>query len=503
MDIKKFVENFFRNIKSEIEWKDGLLIVNTAPKEFESFLGKKAPYYLAFGQLSCPINQEIEVINKGSVFLKAMFSFLEGKGQTTLLKINFEPLDLSLLKLNNCKIIKSSLKQSNNFIFRFTFQTTFQYLNEKEQAISSIFVDGTPIDFDISKYNVSEGKKSEADIPEVKPSYEIARLKVREIVQPRIQQIGVEINQKLEGGIKRVKELFKNQFLELDQQLKKARYQLEELEKGQTSGDIKNIPQRINKLREQIHELEMKQKMEISGEGQIAKEEKFFIADELNKHSLNVDNKLMNTTIIYYPIFSYTLMLKNEDSGRQVELVYNPLKKTTNNFECESCKTSLKEFTLCASGHLTCRNCLQRCRDCGKDFCSLCLDKSCDYCGKKVCRKCAFKCVKCGKTYCSAHTKKTLEGRQSCTICTKSCAICNQASESMRKCPSCNQNICSKCSNNIKGSFCSLCSVKCQTCQSLFSKKNLSKCIGCRAEVCNHLQKCPNCRRQLCVRLRR
>jgi hypothetical protein len=502
MDIKQFAENFFKNLKAEISWKDGILFVDKVPKEFEAFAGKKSPYLLAFGPPSCPINPDVEVITKGSVFLKAMFSFLDGLGQTTLLKINFEPLNLSLLKLNNCRIIKSSLKQSNNFIFRFTFQTTFQFMNEKEQKISTIFV-GAPENFNPSEYRILEGKKSEISIPDIKPAYDSARLRLRELTQPRIQEIGNEINKKLEGEIKRIKDLFKNQFLELDQEIKKAKSQLADLEKGQTSGDVKNIPQRMNKLQEHIEELEKRQRLEKSGDGPIAKEEKFFIADELNKHSLNVDNKLMNTTIIYYPVYNYAIMLKNDDAGRQVELNYNPLKKTTNSFECESCKAELIEFTLCASGHLTCRNCIQKCRDCGKEFCSLCLDKSCAYCGKKICRKCAFKCGKCGKTYCSTHTKKTQEGRQSCTLCTKICAVCGQASDFMKKCPSCNQNICSKCSQQLSGSFCFLCSVKCPTCQSVFSKRNLARCSGCKAEVCHHLNKCIDCRRQLCIKLKK
>ena len=49
------------------------------------------------------------------------------------------------------------LQSFDNFqyFFRFTFQTIFQYLNDKEQIINSVFVkDNQIIDFPIEKYQV-------------------------------------------------------------------------------------------------------------------------------------------------------------------------------------------------------------------------------------------------------------------------------------------------------------------------------------------------------------
>lgn len=502
MDIKKFTESFFTNLKSSLSWQGNILVVDKVPKEFESFCGKKAPYYFAFDRLACPINQDVEIMDKGSVFIKAMSSFLENRAQTTLLKLDFPKLDLSLLKLKNCKIMKSSLKEENKFIFRFTFNTTLQYLNEKEQLINSIFVSDSPTEFSLEGLPVIEGKKSEVSIPDIKEKYEMARKKVRELINPKVEEISNQLQQKLSAEILRIKSHYQHQFLEIDTELKKNKEQLAELEAGKTSGDIKNIPARINKLKEQIEELEKKKRLEDSGDGPIAKEEKFFLTDEDHKHSLNLDNKLLNTTIIYSPLFHYSIMLKSEEAGRQIELIFDPLKKQANDFFCEACNKNLEEIYLCSSGHITCAKCQEKCRECGKDYCTLCLDKTCDYCGKKTCRKCSFRCAKCGKNYCKTHTKKTLEGKQSCISCTKSCSSCGQASDYLRKC-TCGASFCSKCSDKILGQFCISCSQKCQTCQKLFSKKELAKCPGCKAEVCNHIQKCMNCRKQLCPRLRR
>jgi hypothetical protein len=451
--------------------------------------------------MACPL-QDVEILTKGSVFLRTMASFLENKAQTTLLKINFPPLDLSKLKLKNCKIIRSSVRDNFSFFYRFTFQTTIQYLNEKMQSVRYVFVDG-PENFKEENFPIAEGKKKEISTPEIKDKFEIAKKKVREAISPDVEKISSELDKKLEAGIERIKMHYKHQFDEIDSSLLKAKEQLADLEAGKTSGDVKNIPARINKIQELISELEKKKRLESSGEGPIAKEEKFFINDEINKHSLGLDVKLMNTTIFYYPVFNYSLMIKSEDSGRQIELIFDPLKQEVNEFKCESCQVRLKEIFLCASGHLVCDACKRICRECGKEFCTICIDKKCSFCGKSVCRKCLFRCGKCGLNFCKTHIKNTREGSQACLSCVQSCSSCGQASESLRKCPSCSSLFCASCREKTFQGFCVNCSSRCPTCQKFFPRKALGKCAGCNAEVCNHIQKCPTCRKQLCARLKR
>jgi len=46
--IKKFTEEFFRNLKCDISQENRCLIIKNAPKTFEDIFGKPAPYYLVF-----------------------------------------------------------------------------------------------------------------------------------------------------------------------------------------------------------------------------------------------------------------------------------------------------------------------------------------------------------------------------------------------------------------------------------------------------------------------
>lgn len=507
-ELKKFIEGFFQNMKCTLSWRDNALIVENVPKDFEDFYGKKAPFHFIFGEMACPMNEDCEIVTKGSFILKIISGYLENRGQTTLLKINFEPLDFKqILKLKNCSILKSSCKINHETFCRFTFITNLQYLNEREQIITPIFEQGYP-DFNQEDYLITEGIKNEISLGDIKDKYSIAKETLKVLLQPKIQKAGEQLDKKLEIEVRRIKAHYQNQKQEIYQELKKVNDQLVELEAGNTAGDLKNIPARLNRLTEQQGELQKKIRLEESGEGPLAKEEKFFIADEIHKHSLNIDNKLMNTTIFYYPLFCNSVFLKSDSAGRQIEIIYDPLKREISPIECESCKQKLNEISLCSTGHLTCQNCLTKCRECNEDFCNLCLDKTCSYCGKKICRKCASTCAKCMKTYCKSHIKKSLEGRNACLNCLKSCSSCGSSSENMRKCPNCSKEFCINCANrNIITSngktFCSSCSVKCPTCLKLFAKTSLAKCPGCKAEVCNHLQKCPSCRKQLCPKLRR
>src|SRR3989339_546863 len=125
---------FIENLQSTVIEKGDSLVISNVPEKFEKFYGKKSPYIFVFK--SEDKNSQNEFIEKGNYLLKTISNFLEEQGSTTLLKINFD-IDFEKeikkrIKLNNCQIEKLIPKKKNNFFFRFTFNTSFQYLNEKE-----------------------------------------------------------------------------------------------------------------------------------------------------------------------------------------------------------------------------------------------------------------------------------------------------------------------------------------------------------------------------------
>ena len=500
-DIKKFTLEFFQNLKSVVSWKDDVLVIENASRDFENFIGKKAPYYLVFDKEKQ--TDDCELMTKGSLMLKAMTNYLNSRGQTTLIKINFEIAKEDLnkfIRFGNFDISSLNKKPEYKSVIRFTFLTTLQYLNEKEQVMNEIYVEnGKVVEFNIKDYNISEGKKQDVDPGDIKKDYNSARESLKLLMKDKIQKVGDDLDKKLEKEIARIKKHYDKQKSEIEDAIKKQRQHLAELG-GQLikNPDNKLIEEKIVRIKETIENLTNDGKLD-----KFSKEEEFLINDETHKHGLNIDHKLINTSIIYYPVFLVSAFFRNNDAGMHLDFNFNPLKKEIDHFYCESCKSQINELFLCSSGHLSCKKCMDKCKECGKDFCKACISRECGICGKKVCRKCSSKCLKCGKYVCKSHVKKS-GLREICINCLRRCSGCGDFVDpsSMKRC-SCGRELCEKCSRKdffqINGkTVCSGCSKKCICCGKIQARDQFVKCRNCNPEYCAHMVKCLSCRKQLC-----
>jgi len=415
--IKDLTQNFFQKLGCEVTWENECLTIKNVPADFEKFFGKKSPYSFTFD-----IQREnSELITKGSYLLKVMNDFLEDKGETTLFKIdiNFDPKEEipKIYPLKNCKIISVDKKNENSFFVRFTFLTDLQYLNEKEQIKTEIYVnEGEIFDFDLAKYSLIEGKKRDVTLDEkVDADYNTAKQYLKHVVSRKVSEVGEYLNETLNKEISRVKEHFEQQLSEISSKLNQNKKKIEELKKEfEFSGD-EALKIKIEKLETKCKELENSEERE-----KIRKEQEFFIQDEIQKHGLNVKNKLVNTSVIYYPVFKISFYLKSKNSVRIMELFHDPFKNKTSKIHCSSCNAELEELILCSTGHLTCRDCGNRCDACGEVICKKCLVNICSECSKKTCDKCIAKCITCGKKKCKSH----LIGEKICNKCVKTCFNC-------------------------------------------------------------------------------
>lgn len=489
--IVKFIESFFNNLKCEVKWENNYLIIDKVPKEFEKYYGKQCPYKLAFDKKEA--TEETELIDKGSLFLKAMTAFLENKGKTTLIKLDFTitPDDIkNSFKFKNCEIVGLEKRIENKFFIRFTFSTIFQYLNEKEQIFNHIFVaENKIIDFDLTKFKISEGKKSELEINDVKIFYDNAKEHLNGIINSKIKDVSENLNKKLDKEMKRIEEHYTNYLNE----------QKHELEKNENL--LKNEDSEEKKKR--YHEVIEKLNLNIE---KIIKEKEFFIKDEQNKHSLNITNNLVNTSIIYYPVFHLNLWIKNAETLKQILLNFNPIENELSNILCEGCRIPLSEIYLCSSGHVTCPKCSNRCKECGKEYCLSCLDNACQACSRKVCKKCIQRCYKCSTKLCKSHSyKDSSNGKIACSKCVTRCSTCGEYFDDkfIKKCPSCSKTYCLKCvTKSVKNNLCLSCSKFCTVCSKYKSEKEFKRCISCKSEYCNFPGKCLECRKQLCNKLK-
>jgi hypothetical protein len=398
-----FFVKFFKSIGSEVKQNGDFLIISNIPANFEKFSGKKGPYMLSFGQEK----EGYEIVSSNYYLIKTIKEFLEGRGETTLLKINFgidfkEEIPKRMPFLN-AQIKNISKTTRNNFIFKFSFITTFQYMNEKETVVHHIFVQENKIIPFNEHLELVEGNKRDFQEVNADKEYTLAKEELKKVVFPKTEELKEKLGEQLNSEISRIQQHYENNLSEIEAQEKSLKKQIE------ANKDDKEKTKKLAKAMETLKQENNKKK--------IKDEEEEFIQKEIKKHGLKIDNKLLNTTIIYFPTYNLNLTLEIEKNNyKMIEMTYNPLSKTVSPIYCKSCGKEVKEIILCSSGHITCRNCGEKCASCGSVYCKSCQAKKCTECGRTICSHCQNVCEMCGKVFCDYHIIKE-GGKKICKSC--------------------------------------------------------------------------------------
>jgi len=418
--INKLVVNFFKNINAKFIWNNEELIVESVPKEFENIIGRIPPYRFVFDEkLKTSQNS---FINLDHNLIKIIARFLENSAKTTLLKINFEDKEIfekikRTFSWKNCHPKNLIKREKYNFFLRFTFQTDFGYLNKSEQLINEIYIHNEKIvEGNLNDYSVSEGNPKEISIKEAETFYPLALEKLKQLTKPKIEEHSKELKIQLESEVQRIKHHYAQEILDFRNNLEEEGKKIEELRKEnkpENSLKIERIKQNIERIKHGFDSAKLK------------KEEKQFINHETKKYTLNIKNKLANTTLIYYPMFIINAGFANNSASSNVEIIYDPLTNEINKLFCYHCKKEIKEINLCSNGHVTCDDCLGTCKECGQLFCRSCLTNKCSICDKILCKNCSMRCAFCGKTICKNHSQKDkVSSKIGCTNCLKQCPNC-------------------------------------------------------------------------------
>ena len=308
---KEFILEFFKD--SKIHDEKGILTITDVPVDFENFVGKKSPYKFVFDINLHDKVKDSELIMNGSYFLLAIRDYLSNKGETSLLKINIKS-DLRKLSKNPClkkyKILE--IKESYDFLYEFSFLSTYQYLNDKKQSISRVLIkDKNFFDIDISKFKIEKGNKEDILVLDIQESYNTAKKELDKKVSNEIKPIKLILRKKLEKELFRVKDHYFKQIKEKDEEVEtcanKIKMLQSKLRHTSYERDI-NIFQRM--IRESKVRLEMLKKK--GYRERLHTEEIFHITDEVEKHVLSIKNNLINITVFYYPVYNLQVSSKSK-----------------------------------------------------------------------------------------------------------------------------------------------------------------------------------------------
>jgi len=404
------VENFFKSLKCEVFRKGNDIVIKGIPEKIQLIFKIERNVELLFDDLTDSAGLIIKIKD-----------YLRNKPSKTLLKIDFEfPANINeKISLRNCSISKVEKKHENNYFSRFTFLTTFRYKSNIEQALNEIYVhEGKIVSGDLKDYNVKEGKVEEASTDHLAKDYDVAKEKLRELLDKKVIEVSSDLDKDLDKEVKRIEEHFGSVLGEFN--LNRNRI-LERIKESEESGDSDRVKKNKELFNASFSDSHLKR---------IEDEKKIVIDNEKMKYALDVENKLINTTIIYYPVFKIFLGLNEAGFTKTIEVMFNPLTNELTNFVCDSCQTSLDQINVCHGGHICCSSCLHACSECGKRFCRLCISGICSGCGKVVCKNCARKCEDCGNLFCKNCTRvSSLTGKEKCTSCVVYCPSCSKIVE--------------------------------------------------------------------------
>lgn len=415
-DIQNIVLGFFRSLKCTFDDNGDFFIIKNVSEKVEKSFGIRSNYKIYFNKERY-LGDGV-LIEENSEILKKIKDYLKNSSSKTLLRLDFDlPKNIQdKIKLRNCSLSKIEKKHENNYFSRFSFLTTFRSLNKTEQISNEIYVhEGKIVNGDLSSYKVVEGDVKEASTEHLEKDYSVARENLKELLKNKVSEFGAGLNEKLKKEVERIDLHYNQVFREFEVNKNKLQERIREAEMNQDF-------EKASKLKETFAiSFSDKDAKKIRDERDVV------VGNEKSKYSLDIDNKLINTTIIYYPVFKIQVTLSEAGFSKNLELTYNPLTEELSQVQCDSCKTQLDQINVCRGGHVCCSSCLHLCNECGKRYCRLCFAGVCDHCGKLVCKNCARKCNDCGKLNCKNCMRKIEKsGIEKCANCVVYCPICSK-----------------------------------------------------------------------------
>lgn len=417
-ELRNIVREFFLKLNCTVNGENELIIENV-PKDFEKMYGKNGPYVFVFDE-----NSNGEYLTSSSHLFNIISEYLRNKAKVTLLKLDLGEISPEELQkhihFNGYSPYKINKKSNNDYIYKLTFETTVHYLNETEKFINHLYIHDHAL---IENFNLEDYSTVPATRREIKHEGEIdmklPQEKIKLLLQDRLIEIKDKLKISLDREILRINEHYDNLSKEAYKEIESTKIKLAELKNS--PDDLQTKKAKEQKLQETILRLEEKIKPQ-----ELEKEKKFHLIEEKNKHSINVSSKLINQTIICFPIFSLQIVFMNNKKFKTVDVEFNALTKQINMLACECCSSEIKEIIICSSNHLLCRQCGDRC-SCNAIQCIKCRRNNCYLCSKQICDSCTSLCSMCRKNICQADAKTDFITKKIiCRQCGTSCQSCKR-----------------------------------------------------------------------------
>src|SRR3989344_8101210 len=217
--LRAFSLQFFKELGASVLDSGSSIEVTNVPLKFQKFYGKNEPYKLVFDK-----NMAGELITNESYLLKMMRAYLDNSGDSVLVSLNYKLNVDSLIKdnftLQNCSLVKATANLDQNFLFKFTFQTTYKYLNEEEKFVNEVYVDnGNIINPDLALFTTVNLNKKDIDMSKLRDYYSIAKESIKDAINRRTAVIASILEDGISKEVARINSYYEQHLKEIDLQI--------------------------------------------------------------------------------------------------------------------------------------------------------------------------------------------------------------------------------------------------------------------------------------------
>lgn len=189
-----------------------------------------------------------------------------------------------------------------------------------------------------------------ADRKPVVETYRAACLSAQQAIERELVPFRRSLARRLKRDIERLHDYYGSLITEIEERIRRRKLEGREREAEQS--------------RKEATRLEMQRKL----------------VDQQERYAMEVKVRLINAARIYVPALVVRYQVQRRQLKREVQVIWNPLRKDFDDVECEGCRRTLRSFSLCDDRlHLVCADCFQ-CSQCGKVACHACHPARCPKC---------------------------------------------------------------------------------------------------------------------------
>lgn len=104
------------------------------------------------------------------------------------------------------------------------------------------------------------------------------------------------------------------------------------------------------------------------------------LVDQRERYAVRVAVRWLNAMRVYFDVIVVVYEVRRKQRARDLELIWNPLKKDFEDLGCDRCGNDLRAFWMCEEvPHILCESC-SVCPGCGRNVCRTCHPQKCARC---------------------------------------------------------------------------------------------------------------------------